>query len=149
MKNPFKKSLLSSLFLSSLLLGGCGGASETETESDSDTYESSTSLNNLNTLTTSDLRSVTENTSLPIQAKLLASQCAQCHGTYGLSVTGIDSILNEADEFIEEMAEYRSKTSHIMHPHALAYSDAELTLMSQYFMGLSGTAITSGDRDDD
>ena len=145
MKKPIKQSLLSSLLLSSLFLAGCGGASE----SDSDNNDTSTSLDSLNTLTTNDLRSVTEDTSLPIQAKLLASQCAQCHGTFGISVTGIDSIINEADEFIEEMAEYRSKTTHIMYPHALAYSDAELTLMSQYFMGLSGTAITSGDRDDD
>jgi cytochrome c553 len=49
----------------------------------------------------------------PVRGRLLASQCFQCHGTNGNSVTHWDSISGEsASENLEEMNEY--SVSHIM-----------------------------------
>lgn len=148
-KSFFYKPL--SLMLLCLGLSGCGADTyaDNDKEDDDDAVISISQVNNLTSEVSTSLNNVAENTSLPVQARLLAAQCAQCHGTFGLSVTQIDSIQNEADELLEEMAEYRTKTTHIMYPHALAYTDQELTWMSQYFLGLSGTAITSGDNDHD
>jgi cytochrome c553 len=73
----------------------------------------------------------------PPPGRLLASQCAQCHGTNGHSVSGIDSLAGEsAKELHDEMREMQNKTDHpddIMHHIAAAYTDQQLWLIAQYF----------------
>lgn len=74
----------------------------------------------------------------PDGARLLASQCFQCHGTEGISITGIDSLREESDEIAEEMFEmkYSNQPDDIMHRHAIGYSDEEIRSIDAYFRAL-------------
>jgi len=92
--------------------------------------------------------------SLPAKAlaespgRLLASQCAQCHGTNGHSVSDIDGLAGEsAQEILEELREMQasSDTDDIMHLQAKGYTDEQLQQIANYFATLSGNG---GDEDD-
>jgi len=66
--------------------------------------------------------------------KLLGSQCAQCHGTNGVSVNSWDSIAGEndlADEIFDDEP--------IMSAQAHGYTDAEITLIGNWLKTLSKT----------
>ena len=83
----------------------------------------------------------------PPTGRLLASQCAQCHGTEGQSVGDIDSLRGEsAGELYNEMLEmkYDNKPSDIMHSQAKGYTDTQIRLIADYYAGLSGGATGSG-----
>lgn len=84
---------------------------------------------------------------VPDGARLLASQCFQCHGTDGKSTTGIDSLAGESqNELISEMREMKAKTKiDLMHYQAKAYTDAQIQIIAAYFASMSG----SGNNDDD
>lgn len=73
----------------------------------------------------------------PPPGRLLAAQCAQCHGTDGRSVSGIDSLAGKnARELYSEMQEMKRNSGdagNIMHPVAMAYTDRQLQLIAQYF----------------
>lgn len=81
---------------------------------------------------------------LPVRAapppgRLLASQCAQCHGTNGQSRTEIDGLAGESgDEIHEEMTEMKMEfeAGDIMHLQANGYSDEQIRLISEYFASL-------------
>jgi len=66
--------------------------------------------------------------------RLLASQCAQCHGTNGHSTTSWDSIAGEsARELIEEMKEIQAGDEDlIMQAQAHGYSDAEIEALAAW-----------------
>ena len=67
--------------------------------------------------------------------RLLAAQCAQCHGTNGNSTNGWDSIAGEsAAELIEEMQEFKSggEDEPIMEAQAHGYSDAEIEALAEW-----------------
>jgi cytochrome c553 len=83
--------------------------------------------------------------------RLLASQCAQCHGPDGVSVSSIDSLRGEsAAELIEEFREYAGEKSGIMHYQALGYTDDEIRQIATWFAGLSATGGgNDNDGDDD
>lgn len=89
----------------------------------------------------------------PLSAgRLLASQCAQCHGTDGVSKTGIESLVGESrNEIIKEMREMRNKTSHkIMNLQAKGYTAEQVIMIADYFASLSGGGGGGGgDNDDD
>ncbi|MBK8899446.1 MAG: cytochrome C [Candidatus Competibacteraceae bacterium] len=75
----------------------------------------------------------------PPAGRLLASQCAQCHGTNGQAVGDIDSLRGEsAQEIYEEVLEmkYSTKTNDIMHRQAKGYTDAQIRLIADYYAGL-------------
>lgn len=75
----------------------------------------------------------------PSLGRLLASQCAQCHGPDGLSVSGIESLRGEsAGELAEETREQQREDDGIMHFQALGYSDEEIQLIADWFAGLPG-----------
>lgn len=85
--------------------------------------------------------------SLPVQSlaetpgRLLASQCAQCHGTNGRSVSDIDGLAGEsAQEILEELREMKASadTGDIMHRQAKGYTDEQLQLIANYFATLRG-----------
>ncbi len=60
---------------------------------------------------------------------LLATQCAQCHGTDGYSLTEIDSIAGEErSEIIEETTEDANDPGDLMGFHGSAYLDLGLEL---------------------
>lgn len=74
----------------------------------------------------------------PSAGRLLAAQCAQCHGTDGRSVSDIDSLAGEsASEIIEEMRELQREGG-IMGFHANGYSDAEIQAIGAYFATVPG-----------
>lgn len=78
--------------------------------------------------------------------RLLASQCAQCHGTNGSSTNSWDSIAGEsASELIEEMKEIQAgEEDLIMQAQAHGYSDAEIEALAAWL-----ATQASSDNDDD
>lgn len=68
-------------------------------------------------------------------AWVMASNCFQCHGTDGSG--GFERLKGmSTSEFIKEMKELQRETETdeaIMKVHALAYTDAEIALMADYF----------------
>lgn len=88
-----------------------------------------------------------EGTVVPDGARLLASQCFQCHGTDGKSTTGIDSLAGESqNELIKEMREMKAKTKvDLMHYQAKAYTDAQIQMIAAYFASVSGGGNSHND----
>ena len=87
----------------------------------------------------------------PSAGRLLASQCAQCHGTDGISVSGIESLAGESDEILEEMFEMkRSTRNRVMHLQAKGYSDEQIRQIADYFSSLyQGGKYNNNDNDND
>ncbi len=124
-----KKSSFFIVVLLGFILVGCGGG---------DSSSSNFSSSKVPTIPT---------TYTPNDGRLLASQCAQCHGTNGYSVSSWDSIAGEGD-LIEEFREY--PLSHIMGAQAQGYSDSEVALMQDYLSTLSdGSSKDESEEKDD
>lgn len=70
-----------------------------------------------------------------VEGRLLASQCAQCHGTGGHSKTEIDSLAGESvGEILEEMREMKaSNENDIMYLQAKGYTDEQIQLIANFF----------------
>lgn len=67
--------------------------------------------------------------------RLLASNCFQCHGTNGKG-PGFESLAGKSsDEIYKELKEFQSgkEGKGIMARHAMAYTDAQMRLMSTWF----------------
>lgn len=83
----------------------------------------------------------------PPAGRLLASQCAQCHGTNG-NGPGFDKLAGmSARELSNEMREmkYRNNAEGIMDRQAHGYTDAQIQLIANYLSGQStGGTATSG-----
>lgn len=82
--------------------------------------------------------------------QLLASQCAQCHGTYGRAVAGMDSLAGEsAGEITNELMEMRSegRPTDIMEHQALGYTTAQIQRIAAYYSTLSRGSSSGGDDD--
>lgn len=68
--------------------------------------------------------------------RLLASQCAQCHGSYGYAVGDIDSLTGEStNEIIEELMEMQNEGSpdDIMDHQALGYTEDQIRRIATYY----------------
>ena len=77
----------------------------------------------------------------PPPGRLLASQCAQCHGTNGRSVGDMDRLAGESSqELWGEMQEmkYSRDAGDIMHRQAKGYTEDQIRLIAQYYAGASG-----------
>lgn len=74
----------------------------------------------------------------PPAGQLLASQCAQCHGTNG---SGYESIAGKSagDLFGDLMDMKYRPVENIMDRQARAYTDEQLRLIADYFSGLPGS----------
>lgn len=70
----------------------------------------------------------------PDEGRLLGSQCAQCHGTNGISVTRWDGIAGEDDNLYSEMYEYGP--GHIMRAQAQGYTLQEIGLIERWLRSL-------------
>lgn len=84
----------------------------------------------------------------PPAGQLLASQCAQCHGTNG-NGPGFDKLSgSSAREISNEMLEMKARSipEGIMGRQAHGYTDAQIQLIADYLSGQnSGTSgVTSG-----
>lgn len=82
----------------------------------------------------------------PPPGRLLASQCAQCHGTNGQAVSGMDKLAGESEsEIYSELMEMKAniKPDEIMHRQAAGFSDAQIRLIARYFASVGRTSSTS------
>ncbi len=70
--------------------------------------------------------------------RLLASQCAQCHGTNGHSVGDIDSLAGE-DDISGELNEMRNKSNpnDIMEHQAMGYTSDQIRRIAAYYATVS------------
>lgn len=72
----------------------------------------------------------------PHLARNLAATCANCHGTNGVSVGGMESLAGKPkEELIRKLAEYRSgdKPATIMHQIVAGYTDEQIELITTWF----------------
>lgn len=72
----------------------------------------------------------------PNLARNLAATCANCHGTNGRSVGGMDSLAGEPKEkLLQKLNDFRSgdKPATIMHQIVAGYTDEQLALISAWF----------------
>ncbi len=84
--------------------------------------------------------------------RLLASQCAQCHGTNGNAVGDIDDLRGEsAREIYGEMMEMRSegRPNDIMEHQALGYTEDQIRRIASYYGMLSGGSGEHSDSEHD
>ena len=75
----------------------------------------------------------------PAVNRLLASQCAQCHGTNGYSRNGIEGIAGEeAKDMYEDLTDMKGedKPENIMDHQALGYSDQQIRRIARYYASL-------------
>ena len=71
--------------------------------------------------------------------RLLASNCANCHGTDGRSQGGMPALTGLAKPYIVlQLQEFKAgkRTSTIMHQLAKGYTDAEIDALAAYFSSL-------------
>lgn len=84
--------------------------------------------------------------------RLLASQCAQCHGTDGNAVGDIDSLAGEDfNELVDEMLEMKADDDldDIMHRQARGYSDEQIRRIAAYFASLPPADGGEDEEEDD
>ena len=70
--------------------------------------------------------------------RLLASNCANCHGTDGKSQGGMPSLADEPkSKLVELLQEFKTgkKPATIMHQISKGYTDAEIDALAAYFSG--------------
>jgi len=70
-----------------------------------------------------------------MDARLLASQCAQCHGTTGNTLGDFDSIVGDSfselyDELMEMKAEEKNE---VMHKQIQGYTNDQIWLIADYY----------------
>ena len=73
------------------------------------------------------------------QVRLLASNCANCHGTDGRSQGGMPALAGLAKPYIvEQMQDFKSgkRVATIMHQLAKGYTDAEVDALAGYFSSM-------------
>lgn len=72
----------------------------------------------------------------PNLARNLAATCANCHGTNGKSLGGIEPLAGVAkDTIVQKMKDFKSgaKPATIMHQISKGYSDQQIELIAAYF----------------
>ena len=68
--------------------------------------------------------------------RLLASQCAQCHGTNGYAVGDMDELAGESyKDLVEDLMDMRSedKAENIMDHQAYGYSEEQIRRIAAYY----------------
>jgi cytochrome c553 len=72
----------------------------------------------------------------PNLARNLAATCANCHGTNGKSLGGIEPLAGIAkDTIVQKMKDFKSgaKPATIMHQISKGFSDQQIELIAAYF----------------
>lgn len=83
--------------------------------------------------------------------RLLASQCAQCHGTNGESFGDIERLDDESyKDLYEDLMDMRSedRPEGIMDHQALGYTEEQIRRIAYYYGTLAGKAGESPERED-
>ena len=73
------------------------------------------------------------------QSRLLAANCANCHGTDGRSQGGMPALTGLSKPYIvEQMRDFKSgkRAATIMHQLSKGYTDAEIDALATYFASL-------------
>ena len=73
------------------------------------------------------------------QVRLLAANCANCHGTDGRSQGGMPALTGLTRPYIvEQMQDFKSgkRAATIMHQLAKGYTEAEIAALATYFSSL-------------
>src|SRR5438128_6170475 len=73
------------------------------------------------------------------QIRLLASNCANCHGTDGRSQGGMPGLIGEPKaKLVELLQDFKTgrKPATIMHQISKGYTDAEIDALATYFSAL-------------
>ncbi len=81
--------------------------------------------------------------------RMLASQCAQCHGPDGKAVAGMEKLTDEsAKDLYEDLRDMRREDNpeNIMDHQALGYTEDQIRRIADYIGSLSGK---NEDRDDE
>ena len=81
--------------------------------------------------------------------RLLASQCAQCHGPNGNAVDDMEKLTDESTkDLLEDLRDMQQEDSpdDIMDHQALGYTQDQIRRIAEYYGSLSGK---NGDDDDD
>lgn len=81
-------------------------------------------------------------TNLPAGARLLASQCAQCHGSFGVAVADWPSLYGSG-AVGTAMVDYQdiNYVDNMMYLHAIAYTEAEVELLKSYYSKVNYTPV--------
>jgi cytochrome c553 len=99
--------------------------------------------------------------SAPIQAegvvpstdttRLLASQCAQCHGTTGNTLGDFDSIAGEDfQELLDELLEMKAENDNeVMHKQIKGYTDQQIRFIAEYYANLPADSNNEGEDEKD
>jgi len=83
--------------------------------------------------------------------RLLASQCAQCHGTNGRAVGDMDGLDDESfKDLFEDLMDMRSedRPDDIMDHQALGYDEDQIRRIAHYYGSLAGKADEAPDSGD-
>lgn len=84
----------------------------------------------------------------PAVNRLLASQCAQCHGTNGYSTNEIEGIAGEdARDMFEDLTDMKGEDQpeNIMDHQALGYSNDQIRRIASYFATLPEDGPDAGE----
>ncbi|MGR9114508.1 MAG: c-type cytochrome [Gammaproteobacteria bacterium] len=67
--------------------------------------------------------------------RVMAAQCAQCHGMEGNMAEGFESLNGESfNEIYEELLEMQNSTENeLMHRQAKGYTDQQIWALAEYF----------------
>lgn len=72
----------------------------------------------------------------PIQARYLAANCANCHGTDGNAKDGMKALAGyDKDEFVKAMTGFKTgrKPATLMHQLSKGYSDEQIATLAEFF----------------
>jgi sulfide dehydrogenase cytochrome subunit len=72
-------------------------------------------------------------------AAYLAANCANCHGTEGVSAGGMPSLVGQPRSYlVQQMQEFKAgkRPATIMHQLAKGYTDQQIELLADYFSTL-------------
>jgi cytochrome c553 len=73
-----------------------------------------------------------------LAGRYLAANCANCHGTNGQSVGGMEALAGyDRGRFVQTMKAYQSgeRPATLMHQIAKGYTDEQINLMADFFAG--------------
>ncbi len=130
-----------------VLLTACGGGGSSTTTTTSANDNDGTTTTTTTGTTTTASGSTAPIITAPDGARLLASQCFQCHGMNGSSASGIESIAGDnAADLVSEMLEMKYSTKiDIMHNQAKGYSEDQIRAMATYIAALPKSATGGND----
>ncbi len=128
-----------SLF-SVLVLGGCSDSSDEAINSG--IYFSIDDVDYSAVIVDASANSIGDVDSLAVGARLLASQCAQCHGSYGVAVRDWPDLWGSGRQISTWMTDYQDAAylDNMMYMHAIAYTSAEVDLLKSYYPKIAYTA---------